>query len=143
MKKTVLFLIGLFLFVSIHAQNQTMSDLNFAKKLSKETTQYIADGDFATAADYIQPYYPMSKIDFEKFKSQASKSFKAISEGLGKTFGIAKIHEQNLGDVIFREVYFIQYEDSPLRIEYIYYKTKEGWIIDSIKWDDQIEQEFD
>jgi len=143
MKKPILLIISLFAVSLIYAQTQTMKNLDFVKKLSKETSQAIADGDFATAADYIEPYWPMSKTDFEKFQSQATKSFKAISQGLGKSFGSTKINEQNLGDVIFREVYFIQYEESPLRIEYIYYKTQEGWIINGIKWDDQFELEFD
>ena len=143
MKKTFTLAVSILFYLAVNAQSQTMKDLNFVKKLSQETSEYIANGDFATAADYIKPYWPMSEDDFKRFQIQATKSFKIISEGLGKSDSAVKINEQNLGEIVFREVYFIQFEESPLRIEYIYYKTPKGWIINSIKWDADFELEFD
>lgn len=143
MKKSIIFLLS-FLFLSIaYGQDEVFENLDFTRKLSKETSQYIAAEDFATATEYIQPFWPIPKSEFERFKSQATKSFKIISEGLGKPLSSVKIKEQNLGDLIFREIYFIQYPESPIRVEYIYYKTDKGWVINNIQWSGDYELEYD
>lgn len=143
MIKNIVFLFSLVFAISANAQQNTLDNLDFARKLSLETSQYIAAGDFATAAEYIKPFWPMPESEFNKFIAQATKSFKYISEGMGKSYGVSKVSEQNLGDVIYREVYFIQYEEAPLRIEFVYYKPKTSWIINNIKWDADFELEFD
>lgn len=143
MKKALLFFLLSSFFLVTNAQNQAMESLDFVKKLSKETTQYLSNADFATAADYIKPFWPMPEDEFKRFQAQATKSFKYITEGMGSSIGYVKIKEQTLGDIVFREVYFIQYKESPLRVEYIYYKTEKGWVINNIKWDADFELEFD
>lgn len=143
MIKNILFLFSLVLAISANAQKETIDNLDFVRKLSLETSQYIASGDFATAAEYIKPFWPMPESEFNKFIAQATKSFKYISEGMGNSSGISKVNEQILGEIVFREVYFIQYEEAPLRIEFVYYKTAKGWIINNIKWDVDFELEFD
>ncbi len=125
------------------SQSSTLKDLDEVRQLSKKTSEFISQNDLDDAASGIRNFWPMPAHEFEDFKLQAIKSFKSISKGLGEAYGYTKINEELLGEIVFKEVYFIEYPSSPLRLVYIYYKSQKGWIVSSIKWDVNFEEEFE
>ncbi|WP_047546806.1 hypothetical protein [Psychroserpens sp. Hel_I_66] len=60
----------------------------------------------------------------------------------GKSIGITKVKHLKLGDVAYKDVYFVRYKVIALRFIFIYYKNENGLLMNSFKFDENFEEEF-
>jgi hypothetical protein len=60
----------------------------------------------------------------------------------GKVEGVVKLKEETIGDFAIKETYILRFENSAIRLMYTYYKNKNGWILNTFKWDDSFFEEF-
>lgn len=78
----------------------------------------------------------------EDFTTKTIKYFNIFDQNYGKPIGTVKIKNEKIGEIALRETYFIQFEYTAVRLIFTYYKGKEGWILNSFKWDDSFTEEF-
>ena len=91
MIKNIVFLFSLVFAISANAQQNTLDNLDFARKLSLETSQYIAAGDFATAAEYIKPFWPMPESEFNKLQYWKAIYINMYKPGINVQGGVGAI----------------------------------------------------
>ena len=65
-----------------------------------------------------------------------------IVDRFGPSIGIVKVKTETIADIAIRETYLIRYEYTTIRVKIIYYQNKDGWIVNSFKWDDTFSEEF-
>jgi hypothetical protein len=65
-----------------------------------------------------------------------------LQSRFGAVEGVLKIKEEKINDFAIRETYILRFENQAIRLVYIYYKNKKGWILNTFKWDDEFYQEF-
>ena len=65
-----------------------------------------------------------------------------IVDRFGPSIGIVKVKTETIADIAIRETYLIRYDYTAIRVKIIYYQNKDGWIVNSFKWDDTFSEEF-
>lgn len=143
MKKLFAILICMFLSLSVVAQSQYLKDEKGTQKLSLEITQLFSQNKIQESFDQLIPYWPNALSELDLMKEQTIVQLKPIKDRIGEPYGVLKIKNETISDVLTRETYLILYEKSPLRLIFDYYKTDKGWIIYRFLWDGSIDDEFE
>lgn len=133
----------LFFFLSnSNAQDKVIKDIEEAKAVSKQVTQYFKENKITEAFDILRSHWPLPENEIYSLENQTIQSLNLVSERFGKQESIVKVSEQNIQDTAFRETYLLKFENTALRIIFTYYKNNKGWIINAFKWDDNYDEEF-
>lgn len=127
---------------SLFAQEKTLKDIAATQNLSVEVVALFADNKITKAVNLLVPYWPISDGEVEDFTTKTIKYFNIFDQNYGKPIGTVKIKNEKIGEIALRETYFIQFEYTAVRLIFTYYKGKEGWILNSFKWDDSFTEEF-
>ena len=62
---------------------------------------------------------------------------------MGEYNGFEKLTDKSLGKSLKVSVYLVKYDRQPLRFIFKYYKSKDEWMLYNLKFDENIDDEFD
>jgi len=125
------------------AQDKTLKDQDALKDLSKKATELFAHGEIVKAIEALRPYWPLPKNEIDNVEEKSLTAMNLVTERFGKFIGTLKIKEQKIADIAFKEKYLIRLNNTAIRLTFIYYKSNDGWIVNSFKWDDNFIEEFE
>jgi hypothetical protein len=87
-------------------------------------------------------YWPLPENEIDNLEQKTIQYSNLIQERYGKSIGIIKVKEEKISDFALRETYILRYNINGLRFIYTYYKSSQGRILNTFKWDDSISEEF-
>lgn len=125
------------------AQNKTFKSIEDARKLSKETAELFREYKFGELFLNMKEYWPLPENELDDIKEKTIKYMNMLKDRYGDPIAVTKIKEQKIAEIAVREVYFIQYRYTAIRLIFTYYKNDKGWILNAFKWDDSFSQEFE
>jgi hypothetical protein len=128
---------------TLFAQDKTLKDLSEVQSLSKKSAELFSKKEVGKALDMLKPYWPLPSEELKALQAQTSSQLDYVEENFGKPFATTKVKEKLLGDVAYREVYFVQYDHMAIRLMFTYYKNEKGWMLYAFKWDDAFASELD
>jgi len=128
---------------TLQAQTSTLKSIEDARKLSKETTELFKDYKFGELFLKVKDYWPLPENEIDDLKEKTIKYMNMLKDRYGDPIGMTKIKEQKIAELAVREVYFVQYQNTAIRVIFTYYKNDKGWILNAFKWDDSFSQEFE
>ena len=141
MKKMIL--ITLFLSPAILvSQEKYLANIDETKSMSKKATELFYQSEIAEMFTLMTPYWA---VPGDKIKDMADKTIKykeIIKERFGNPLGTVKVSDQFIKGATMREVYFVRYKKSAIRLIFIYYLSDQGWTINTFEWDDKFTSEF-
>lgn len=140
--KTILPLLFLFLTFNLSAQAGLQDKVAVAKH-ADQVMQLFGTSQFDEAFEALRPYYPVSEIDYQNIKVKTAQNLQQAEQGYGKITGEVFIKEQNLKDIAIRRYYVVKLETILLKFSLVYYKGKDGWIVNSFSWNNEFEILFD
>lgn len=126
-----------------NAQVEFIKDVEQAKSLSREVAKHFKENKITEAFAKIKAHWPLPENEIDNLEAKTIQSMNLISGRFGNSAEIVKISEQNIKETAFREIYFVKYENTAIRLIFTYYKNKNGWIVNAFKWDDNFTQEFE
>lgn len=124
------------------AQVKTLKTEEEARLLSKKVTELFKNDQCSKGLSELENYWPLPGDEIDNLKEKTIKYMNLLKERFGDVIGYAKGTEQKIADFSIREVYFIKYQNSAIRLIYIYYRNNDGWLVNSFKWDDNYKEEF-
>lgn len=127
---------------SYSSNNSILKDRQAAQALSLQVVSLFSQEKIEKAVSTMRAYWPIPNEEIDRVQEQTIGQMKLLNSRFGKMLGINKIKEESVQDFALREVYFIRYEKSALRLIFIYYHNQDGWIINSFSWDDSFVKEF-
>lgn len=138
-----LFFIFLF-FVTLgnFAQEKYFQSNEEIQDFSLSIAQLLGENKVSSALKEMKLYWPLPKTELDLFEEKTVKYFNIFDKSYGKPIGIKKIKSKNLADVAIKEIYFIRYNITAIRLIFVYYKNDNGWLINSFKWNSEFEEEF-
>lgn len=142
MKKLLIASLFLLSSIGLFAQDSYLKDASEAEVLSENVTKLFGEGEITKAFDLIIPYWPLPKNELESIREQTLKYSNVISQRFGAIIGTLKVKEEMIGDIAIRETYLLRHKFSAIRLIFTYYKSDEGWLLNSFKWDDSFTDEF-
>lgn len=110
--------------------------------MSVEVTTLFKQNKINEAFQILTPYWPIPQNEIETLKEKIIKYTNIISNRFGEPFNYLKVKDETISDIAKRETYLIQYENTAVRLIFTYYKSKNGWIVNAFKWDDNFTEEF-
>lgn len=125
-----------------YSQSSTFESQEEAIAFSEESVGLFEKYEISRLVDELTPYWPLPQNEIDAFQEKTLKYMNLLKGRYGKPLGYYHVSHKEIGEFIFRETYFIRYEHTALRLIYIFYKGKDGWIVNSFKWDDQFGEEF-
>jgi lipase chaperone LimK len=143
MKKIVLIsILSLFTYY-LSAQSKTLANQIETQKLSKQVAGLFSENKISKSFQILEQYWPLPKNEMEALQEKTIKYMNILETRFGKRLDVTKIKDEHISDIALRETYIMRYTYSAIRIVFTYYRSENGWFINSFKWDDSFEQEFE
>jgi len=140
--KTLLPLLFLFATINLTAQAGLQDKIAVANH-ADQVMQLFGTSQFDQAFEVLRPFYPVSEIDYQNIKVKTAQNLQQAEEGYGSITGEVFIKEQNLKDIAIRRYYVVKLETILLKFSLVYYKGKDGWIVNSFSWNNEFEVLFE
>ena len=80
---------------------------------------------------------------YESLKNITSAKYPVIEENYGKSIGVRLLSVSCVSDFAIRIVLANLRELHIIKWEFIFYKNKDGWVLNNISWNDKITELFD
>ena len=141
MKKTVLFWIAL-LFTATTAFAGTVPDENGAKELSDQIMAKVAAGDLAGAFSSMKLHVPISATEIDSVALQSKAQREQYGQRYGASTGFEFIDSKKVGEHLLRLRYIEMTDKHALPWVFYFYKSADGWLLNSFRWNDEFQQLF-
>ena len=116
--------------------------LEEAKLFSKKICDLIYRDSITSAFEQIRNYWSLPEDEMFELEDGTEKQLGAGNNSFGAKIEIVKIGEETIKDFAVKETYFIRYDRNAIRFIFRYYKSNNGWMLSSFKWDDKFPSEF-
>lgn len=134
-------LIGILLFAPL-AMADTFQSSTAAKEFTDKVMMRLAAGDFEGGLKMMKPYTIIPEAEFDAMMGQAKLQLPAISQRFGKPIGREFIREDKVGDSLVKIVQLLKHEKHALRWTFYFYKSRNGWVLNTFHFDDRIQDLF-
>lgn len=129
--------------VQAFAQDKTFKSLEEVRPFSMKIAELFKEGKIEKAVKKLRPYWPLPEEEITNFEKLTTEKIALIDQNYGEPFAVTKINEKSIQNIAFQEIYFVQYDLLPIRVIFTYYRGKDGWMVNSFKWDDDFRAEFE
>ena len=140
--KTILTLVAFLLVINASAQTKYLRDKSQIALLSKKVAALFQENKISESVRELTPYWPLPQNEIESFEEKTIKYLNLYNENYGPSIESVKIKEESIGEIAFRETYLVRFKVTAIRLKFTYYKSNDGWILNSFKWDDSFTEEF-
>jgi hypothetical protein len=131
-----------FLITSTSVMAETFKTENELKPFTESVMVKVAANDVESAFKLMSHYVVISD---DEFQSMALKS-KSVREQYGKrygnTIGYEFISQQKVGDSLISIVYIEKTQKHALPWSFYFYKTPQGWVLNTFTWSDEMHKLF-
>lgn len=114
---------------------QTPTEL---RKVTDQIMQQIGKGDFEAGFKLIKPRIIVPVAEFDAMVGQARVQLPAIKQRFGSSFGYEFVEETKRGENLIRYTYIQRFDKHAMRWVFYNYRGKDGWVINSFRFDDQL-----
>ena len=126
----------------LSAQSKTLANQIETQKLSKQVAGLFSENKISKSFQILEQYWPLPKNEMEALQEKTIKYMNILETRFGKRLDVTKIKDEHISDIALRETYIMRYTYSAIRIVFTYYRSENGWFINSFKWDDSFTEEF-
>ncbi len=142
MRKTLLLFIGVTLVTPTLAFAAAVPDQNAAKDLGNTIMAKVAAGDIDAAFKIMKPYVPISGTEVEAAAMQTKTAMEQFGARYGTPISYEFIDSKQIGDSLLRLRYIEKTDKHAIPWIFYFYKTKEGWTLNSFDWKDTFKELF-
>ena len=125
-----------------YAQKKFFSSAKEVKEFSRSNTNLFKEGKYSDFFKELKAYWPLPENEMISLEDKTVQFMELLQSRFGSVEGVSKIKEEKISDFAIRETYVLRFENQAIRLIYIYYKNKKGWILNTFKWDDEFYEEF-
>lgn len=133
-KSVLLFIVSIQFVGSAYAE--TLKDPAAARQLTDQIMAKVGNGEIDAALVLMKPYIVIPDVELEAARNQASMQLPLMNQRFGKSIGYEFISEDKKGASLLRIVHVHRLERTAMRWAFYFYRTNEGWVLNSFKWDD-------
>ena len=120
----------------------TLPDEAAARDLANKIMEKVAINDFDGAFALMKPYCPLSTTEIDDATLQTKSMREQFGKRHGTGIGYEFLDSKKIGDVLLRLRYFEKTTNHALPWAFYFYKTKDGWMLNTFDWNDQFKDLF-
>jgi len=113
-----------------------------ARSYSEAVINHVAKGQIEEAFVLIGSQWPFPVAELKPVQEQAEKNQVFVKERFGQPCGFRLVKEEIVSEVCLRYTYVAKYEKHLIRWQFVFYKAKDRWLLNSFNWDDAIDALF-
>jgi len=98
----------------------------------------LADLDVNLAFTHMEKIFPLPAEDFSKLREDTAKMLESARPRFGKPLGYEPVSLDKKSDSVLVGTYILKMENIALRWRFVFYKPKDKWLINSMRWDDKL-----
>lgn len=122
------------------AGDQAFETKEQAKLVFDQFMQHISADKVAEAFALIEPYFPLSGSEISAMKVQIVQRRDLIKPRFGRSLGYEFFGEKAVKDFLVQYTYIERFERHAIRWIVVAYKPKDRWFVNSVFFDDQIQE---
>ena len=122
---------------SLSAQTKSFKSAKDAHTFAEGMVKQIIAGQTKEAFESIKPYWPLDAFTIDGLAETTSEQVPMLTETFGKITGYEFVGSETLGNSGHLETFLIKYQQSALRFYIVFYNSGDGWIVNSLSWDDK------
>jgi hypothetical protein len=136
--------LGLLFFAlfSTAAVAQGLPALADVRKVTDEAMEKIGRGDVEAGVKSFRHLTIIPSAEFDVLLGQLPLQLPAMSARFGTSIGYEFIREEKLGESLALLTYIHKFEKHATRWYFFCYKGKSGWLINTFKFDDKVQELF-
>jgi len=120
----------------------TLNNPAEARKLADEVMAKVAVGDTEGALRLTKPYLVIPESEFETMVGQMKLQAPVMASRFGATIGTEFVRQDAVGESLLRLTYLQRFDRHPMRWVFYFYKGTGGWVLNTFRTDDVIQQLF-
>ena len=142
MRKTLLLALAMAILVVTPVYAELLVDENDMKTLAERVMGKVAVEDIDAAFALMKPYFPFSGAEVDAAAIQTKALRAQYGERYGSPIGYEFIDSKKLGDSLIMFRYIEKTNRHALPWIFYFYKTPEGWSLNTFDWNDQLKRLF-
>ena len=112
------------------------------KALAEKVMKRVGSGEYEEAFDMVAEHWPLPKKEITKLSKTTKAQMTAVAQRFGPLVGSEFIRKDRIKNSYVRYVYLQKYENHATKWEVIFYKPKDVWLVNGVKWNDSVEDLF-
>ena len=120
-----------------------VADKAAARALCDRAMEKILADDVPAAFELLKAELGTALPEMDTLVLQTITQRSVTASRFGKAIGIAFIKEEEAGDVLLRLTYVEKRSYHGYRWQFTFYKPSDRWLLDGVKWDDQLVKVFE
>ena len=109
------------------------------KVLCDNFTQLLDKDKFDEAFALLKPHWPLPENEIAVLQAQTITQLNTIATRFGGIIGSEFISKKVVNDFIAKFTYVQKRQNHIIRWEFIFYKPKDSWLVNAIRFDDTID----
>jgi hypothetical protein len=142
MRPTIFPLLLLLLASSAFADQKGLDTRVQIRAVTDQVMTKVGSGDLEGGLALMQPLTVIPTSEFEAAAGQVKLQAPMYSQRYGPQIGSEFIKEEKVGDSLVSLTYLAKFEHHAMRWQFYCYHAKAGWVIDTFRFDDQIQGLF-
>ncbi len=112
------------------------------KPFAERVMASVSTSGIAVAFNVMRPYTTLSDAEFKAALLASETQRDQFGARYGKSLGYEFVSQKKVGDSLVRVVYVEKTEKHAYPWLFHFYRTRNGWVLDSFLWNDQASQLF-
>lgn len=125
------------------AASQPLQEEAATNALCENAGRQLAQLKSGDAFAALAPYWPISGAELQSLAQETQAQLQLFQGRFGKITGLEWVQSQHRGKSLLRHTYLLKFESHAVRLECLFYKPREHWLVNAVYWDDQLERLFD
>jgi hypothetical protein len=128
--------------ISSNALADTLPSKNEAKELANRVMIEIGKGNMEAGIKLTKPYLIVPEHEYLALVDQMKMQEPVISQRFGKTISVEMAAIEEVGESLMLVLYLQKFDKHVLRWKFYFYKPRDGWVLNTFTFDDQIRSMF-
>ena len=124
------------------AWSAELASADDAVKLTEDVMVRVSSGDLRGGMELAKPYTIVPPAEFDAMIGQAELQMPMMVARFGESVGSELIHNDSVGESLMQIIQLHKFEKHATVWRFIFYRGKEGWVLNSFHYADDISGAF-
>jgi len=125
-------------FLPLAASAQSLKTEADVRAAADKVMATLASGGVKAAFATMKPYIIVPAAEFDAVVLQSQAQRDQVGTRFGKAVGTEFISQKKVGESLIKLTYIEKTEKHALPWEFYFYKTPNGWVLNSFRWNDNL-----
>jgi hypothetical protein len=108
------------------------------KDLATKATNLFGEEKIKEGFLLLKPHWPGQETEVENLINQTEKQWSKFEKSFGKSISVEFVREERIADLFIKYLFIQKFENHAISWEIIFYKPRDTWKMNMVKWDDKI-----